>query len=114
MSTIPQLKSVSILYRHGARGPGDSETSAWPEHDPVVTQWKESECENLSSVGVRQIRDLGRWFCLRYVKNETIAAGVISSPNVFFRGSKSDRAVESGRDFISGFNDEYGSEVSCT
>lgn len=48
---MSKLLSVSILFRHGARGPGDSETSAWEEHDPVVNQWEEHEMENLSTVG---------------------------------------------------------------
>lgn len=101
-----QLLSVTILHRHGARGPGDSETSAWNESDEVITQWKQEEFEKLTPTGVKQIQLLGQWFAKTYIKDE-----LIREPSVFFRGSKSDRAVESGRDFVSGFNDAVGRQV---
>jgi hypothetical protein len=75
------------------------------------------------------IRDLGHWFARKYVvgnygnvvgghkqrlqqrnsDGETTAA----LPCVFFRGSKSDRAVESGRDFVTSFNATLSSQVCC-
>ena len=101
---MTSLLSVAILFRHGARGPGDSETSAWEESDGVVSQWQEHEFENLSSTGVQQLKDLGQWFAKKYVLSELY----IKTPKVFFRGSKSDRAVESGRDFVNSFNKTLG------
>ena len=100
------LLSVSILFRHGARGPGDSELSAFPESDPIVTQWQESELENLSRRGIQQISELGKWFALNYT-----GPGKIVKPKPFFRGSIADRAVDSARDFVSAFNSTLGFEV---
>lgn len=100
--------SSSILHRHGARGPGDSETSAWEETDPVVTQWQEGECENLTKAGVKQIRHLGEWYA-RGVLNRIRENDEELRP--FFRCSKSDRAKESGRDFITAFNETVGFQV---
>ena len=104
---MSSLLSVTILFRHGARGPGDSETSAWEAADDVTAQWHENEFENLSSVGVQQLKDLGKWFARKYV----LSGLYINEPKAFFRGSKSDRAVESGRDFISSFNATLGTAV---
>ncbi len=106
---MASLLSATILHRHGARGPGDSETSAWESTDEVVTQWKAEEFENLSAVGVQQIKDLGQWFARKYT-NDNI--GGFKNPRVFFRCSKSARAVESGRDFVSGFNSVLALPVS--
>jgi hypothetical protein len=99
-SASSSLLSVSILFRHGARGPGDSETSAWEATDPVVSQWAEHEVENLSTSGMQMLRDLGVWFARKYV----LDGALIPQPRACFRGSKSDRAVDSGRDFVSHFN----------
>jgi hypothetical protein len=104
----PSLISATILFRHGARGPGDSELSAWDASDCIVTQWNECELENLSSNGVQQIGELGKWFALRYLGK---SRKMISSPKPFFRGSISDRAVESARDFVVAFNRMAGFEV---
>lgn len=97
---MSSLLSVAILFRHGARGPGDSEASAWEERDEVVSQWEHSELEKLSLAGVKQLKDVGMWFAKKYVSSELY----IKTPKVYFRGSKSDRAVDSGRDFVNSFN----------
>jgi hypothetical protein len=108
MSDLPRLISASILFRHGARGPGDSELSPWSENDEVVTQWQESEVENLSSRGISQIASLGKWFARKYIGPGRQGVAV---PVTFFRGSISDRAVESGKDFVRSFNETVGFDL---
>jgi hypothetical protein len=59
-------------------------------------------------IGVRQIRSLGKWFARKYVKILTENSAL----KVFFRSSKSDRAKESGIDFVTSFNESIGYEVA--
>jgi hypothetical protein len=106
--SCPRLISAAVLFRHGARGPGDSELSAWDDKDEIVTQWLPTEVENLSSRGIGQIVALGKWFAKKYVGLHTYS---IAEPATFFRGSVSDRAVESGKDFVRSFNTTLGQEL---
>lgn len=105
---MPRLLSVSILHRHGSRGPGASELTPWSDDHPVKSQWKEHEKENLSSVGHMQCEVLGEWYVDRYIRSGAVDA---EPCRIFWRCSKSDRAKESGDDFIVGFNRAMGAEV---
>mmetsp|Transcript_5373 Transcript_5373/g.8213 ORF Transcript_5373/g.8213 Transcript_5373/m.8213 type:complete len:379 (-) Transcript_5373:227-1363(-) len=105
---MPKLLSVSILHRHGSRGPGASELTPWPDDHPVKSQWKENERENLSSVGHMQCELLGEWYVDRYIRCGAVDA---ERSRIFWRCSKSDRAKESGDDFIVGFNRAMGGQV---
>jgi hypothetical protein len=103
---MAKLISASILFRHGARGPGDSESSAWEKSDEVVTQWQTDEFENLSPVGRQMITLLGA-YCARRYSPERFRSNrnrLVTS----FRSSKADRARESGEDFVTGFNNFAG------
>jgi len=97
-SSSSKILSRSILFRHGARGPGESELSAWEKVHPVVTQWKEEEIENLSSIGESQMTSLGSWFCQKCNDLEQ------KSTEIAFSTSKSSRASESGQLFINGYS----------
>ena len=65
----------------------------------------------LSTVGRSQIEVLGAWFAQRYVLSGALEA---PSDKIHWRSSKSDRALESGYDFVKGFNDKIGSQVCNT
>lgn len=99
---MPRLLSSTILHRHGSRGPGASELSPFARDHPVHSQWHEDELEELSYSGHIQIVVLGAWFARKYVLSGLLDAG---EGKTYWRCSKSDRAVESGYDFVKGFND---------
>lgn len=98
-----KLLSRSILFRHGARGPGDSELKPWDNTHPIVMQWKSNELENLSAVGIAQAEVLGNWFA-KQCKDSTIKT-------YRYFSSKSDRAAEFGEKFLVSFQNEIGEEV---
>ena len=64
--------------------------------------------EMLSSAGHSQIIILGAWFAKRYVMSGLLDAG---GGKTYWRSSKSDRALESGYDFVEGYNEAVGSQV---
>ena len=64
--------------------------------------------EVLSSSGHSQIVILGAWFASRYVESGLLDG---SPGKTLWRSSKSDRALESGYDFVKGYNDTAGSQV---
>lgn len=97
-SSSNNVLSRSILFRHGARGPGESELSAWEKDHPVVAQWKAEEIENLSSIGEIQMKSLGRWFC---GKCDDLGQ---KANDVKFSTSKSSRAAESGQYFVDAYS----------
>lgn len=118
---MPRLISVSILHRHGARGPGGciysisalffliyiriaSELSPWQDDHPIRTEWNSSDLENITPAGKEQAERLGEWFASKY-------AGSVDLKPVFWRCSKSERAEESGYDFIKGFNKIFSNQV---
>lgn len=101
------LRAVAILHRHGARGPGDSELAPWHEDDHVSKQWLPHECENLSVVGVQQLRSLGSWVAQTYIHPDS--TGKIKM--LYRCSTKSDRARESGKDFVTAFNEKLRSKV---
>lgn len=56
------------------------------------------------------LKDVGAWFARKYILSED---RLIPNPRPFFRMSKSDRAVDSGRDFVNAFNATLGYQVCC-
>ena len=98
-----KLVSITILHRHGARGPGESELSPWDDASPsdVKRQWKHEEIEVLTPVGHEQIKTLGAWYAHR-------SKQVSDEASYFWRSSKSGRARESGEDFVQAFNATIG------
>ena len=99
-----QLCGVSILHRHGARGPGDSELKLWITEEEEngkktkkiepVTKWQNDELENITGVGKEMITNLGKWFQKKY--------NLDNNSDINWYSSKSDRAKESGVDFMKG------------
>eukprot|EP00607_Mallomonas_marina_P005989 CAMPEP_0182428360 /NCGR_PEP_ID=MMETSP1167-20130531/22610_1 /TAXON_ID=2988 /ORGANISM="Mallomonas Sp, Strain CCMP3275" /LENGTH=414 /DNA_ID=CAMNT_0024611223 /DNA_START=187 /DNA_END=1431 /DNA_ORIENTATION=+ len=109
-SSGPKLLSISILHRHGSRGPGESELGPWKADAPVRSQWGDNERENLSSTGHKQCLNLGEWFH-KYTCQRGLGE---AKEKVFFRSSKSGRAKESAQDFIHGFNLERTNRIDET
>lgn len=70
----------------------------------VAAQWNSSEFEQLTPAGHAMIYNLGGWFATKYSPKFQV-------PKVLFRCSKSGRAVESGNDFVTGFNNAISTEV---
>lgn len=103
-----KVLSRSILFRHGARGPGESELSAWEKDHPVAAQWKEEEIENLSTVGESQMKSLGAWFSSRCADLGQKAS------DVKFSTSKSSRAAESGQLFVDAYISTRSSQGMST
>jgi hypothetical protein len=99
-----EIISQSILFRHGARGPGDSELACWESNHSVVTQWKDEEIENLSNIGLLQMSRLGSWFASRFSSDS-------SSMLCRFFSSKSSRAALSGQIFINSFKASFINKV---
>ena len=97
---MAKIISISILHRHGSRGPGDSELSPWKHDSPIRSQWSEDEIENISTVGHQQCIHLGEWFS-NFTNSNALG---IENANVLWKCSKSGRAQESGVDFVNGFN----------
>ena len=78
----------------------ESEMSPWEPDDLVKKQWLSEDYENITTVGHRQCWALGQWF-----HSYTSAANIKQGVNeVFWRSSSSERAKESGEDFIAGYN----------
>lgn len=102
-----KLITVTILHRHGARGPGASELSPWDDNckNDIKRQWKENEIEAIHATGHAQIKTLGEWFVS---KAKEVSAEEVA---YFWRCSKSGRARESGEDFTQAFNAKIGSEA---
>lgn len=73
----------------------------------VAAQWEKSEYEQLTPAGHAMIYNLGGWFAKKYSPQFQV-------PKVSFRCSKSGRAVESGNDFVTGFNCAISTEVGKT
>ena len=80
----------------------------WADENPVKAQWGENERENLTTVGHRQCEVLGEYYVERYIKSGAVET---EPSRVFWRCSKSDRAKESGDDFVLGFNRAMGRHV---
>ena len=101
-TTGSKLLSVSILHRHGARGPGKSELKPFSASSPVSTQWNEEELEKLTTLGHDQISTLGEYFANKYIIGGLIE--VKDSNETFWRSSKAERARESGDEFTRSVN----------
>lgn len=71
----------------------------------VKSQWNAAEYEQLTPTGHAMIHNLGGWFAKKYGSQFAV-------PTVMYRCSKSGRAVESGTDFITGFNAAASQEVN--
>jgi hypothetical protein len=104
-----KLVSVTILHRHGARGPGESELSPWDETSKVMTQWDEKDLEVITKVGHTMMESLGVWFA-EYLTRHGLMTNTTPA-QALWRCSKSDRAKESGEDFISSLNKALNIEV---
>jgi len=104
-----KILSVSILHRHGARGPGDSELKQLAEGNLGKTQWEASDIENITEMGHQNLKTLGVWYC-KYAK-KCFKNCEWSEDHFIWRVSKSERAKESAVDFVESFNQEFGSRV---
>ena len=75
---------------------------------PIKTQWKVEEHEEITTVGTRQMRELGRYFSRKYLPlllDDEIAS------KTFWRSSKAARARSSGVSLVEGINEGAGIEV---
>lgn len=100
--------SSSILFRHGARGPGKSEIAPWDKSSPIVTQWDENQLEQLTDTGFNQMRFLGIYFSHRCNQlNLTLP----TCDNYRYFCSKEGRAKDSGVEFVSSFLNSYNLQV---
>jgi len=100
---MASLLSVTILHRHGSRGPGDSELKPWEGTSSLAFhQWDPKEYEVISPVGRVMIKNLGKLMCDRYINTSIL--GVVNNEQIRWRCSSSERARESGDDFVHGFN----------
>ena len=106
MSGFASLVSVSLLHRHGSRGPGHSELKPFNSDAPLKSQWKKEEEEIITTVGAQQMRELGKHFANKY-----LAISPINSIENFWRSSKSDRAMESGLELVRGINEIAGKTI---
>mmetsp|Transcript_12308 Transcript_12308/g.11137 ORF Transcript_12308/g.11137 Transcript_12308/m.11137 type:complete len:505 (-) Transcript_12308:145-1659(-) len=108
---MSRLLNVSILHRHGSRGPGKSELSPWDECSPVRSQWDPEDIENITPIGHEMMKSLGKWF-YNYLTIDLLSeSDKITPDEVLWRCSKSTRAKESGLDFVSSMNDCSGLEL---
>ena len=103
------LLSSTVLFRHGARGPGRSEVSPWDKSHPVVSQWTEHQFEHLTDVGLHQMRLLGCYYAMRCKK---YSLQLPSIDNYRFYSSKENRSKISGEVFVSSFLNTHTSEVN--
>jgi hypothetical protein len=55
------IKRHVILHRHGARGPSNGALKCFDQQTSFVSQWKEDEIEQLSTIGLKQMKRLGFW-----------------------------------------------------
>lgn len=104
-----KLISVSILHRHGARGPGKSELSPWNDDHPVVSQWDPEDIENTTKIGQIMMLSLAQWFSSYLRKNNLFE---LNKSAIIWRSSRSSRAKESGCDFVHEINKIIKQEVS--
>ena len=102
----PVLRSVAIVFRHGARGFTGSSQAALLRYGAgsahACNDWAAAELEHITSVGEQQMRALGAWFGARYaplVRNTRRPANGVS---LKWRSSLTQRVVESGAAFLAG------------
>ena len=100
--------SSSILFRHGARGPGKSEIAPWDKSFPVVSQWDESQLEQLTDTGINQMRLLGSYISHRCSQ---LNLPLPTCDNYRYFSSKEGRARDSGVEFVSSFLNSYSIKV---
>lgn len=92
-----------------------SEMTPWDADHSIPLNWPEDERERLNPTGHEMMAYLGAWFANKYV-----CAGLIpiSELSVLWRSSKSERAAESGVDFMAAFEAEvqrqFPEENVCT
>jgi hypothetical protein len=103
------LLSSTILFRHGARGPGKSEVNPWEKSHPIVNQWNDRQFEHLTDVGFHQMRILGSYYAKRCQKQNLCLP---SHDNYRFYSSKENRSKLSGQEFVSSFLNSYITEVN--
>lgn len=75
----------------------------WEVDHPIPSLWPESEREDLNTTGHEMMTYLGAWFADKYVTSGIIPTSELS---VLWRCSKSDRAADSGVDFMAAFEAE--------
>ena len=108
MSEFNRLLSVSLLHRHGARGPGESELKPFNPDAPTKCQWKKEEEEEITSIGAMQMKELGKHFAAKYLP---YFSGGQLNEKTFWRSSKSGRAKDSGLELVKGINEIAGSPI---
>ena len=101
---VPKLLSVSLLHRHGARGPGGSELKPFEETSPTKQQWKKEEEEEITIVGNEQMIQLGTYFASKYIPIFNREGKDNLTGRTFWRSSKAARAKESGVSLVKGLN----------
>ena len=66
-----RLLHASVLFRHGARGPGVSELRPFQLAagglTPAAAQWAPDDMEQLTETGEAQMAALGAWFRAEYL-----------------------------------------------
>ena len=78
------------------------------EDAPIKTQWREEEHEEITSIGMRQMGELGRYFAAKYLP---LLAEVDLPRKTFWRSSKASRARASGVSLVQGMNKAAGMEI---
>ena len=102
------ILSSTIIFRHGARGPGKSEVSPWEKSHPIVTQWNDDQFERLTDTGFHQMQVLGAYYSERCkIQNLQMP----SCDSYRFYSSKENRSKVSGQVFVSSFLNTYAPEV---
>lgn len=121
-----RLRSLVIVFRHGARGPTNSglrklagaftcgrrDAAASPRH--AVHEWQPSELEHTTSVGDEQMRLLGKYAAQMTQHALPTMFSAISSGSFTptWRSSIVPRALRSGREFWAGFASVAPSDAS--
>lgn len=98
---------ASLVFRHGARGPGKSELKPFVG-TAVEQQWASGELEELTAVGRAQMRGVGRWFGEQYLlkgvgsQADTRALVQGKQVAVAWGSSRVQRTIDSGECFLQG------------
>ncbi|CAD5212329.1 unnamed protein product [Bursaphelenchus okinawaensis] len=107
-----KLKFVQTIWRHGDRAPGDLpypldkyDESYWPRGWSMLT-----------TEGMKQMHDLGKFYRERYVEEDFISSEFNSS-EVYIQTSESDRAIQSAQAMLSGLyppkdSDQFDDDIN--
>jgi hypothetical protein len=95
------------------RGPSAAELKPWASVHPdakCFAQWDKQEWEEIQPIGKIQLQLLGLHFANRYVRSGILKGGGGGKLRTLWRASKSSRGLESGRDFVAGFDSGVGGD----